>query len=393
MPLSFAAVVALFCAALAVAQNSPQDVVRNLTPEQRARIQAKLPELRAEIQTLAPEKRIERATAYFESHKDLTPAQRLGLRDYFLQQAGYAPAQNTPPAPAHPLTALTDFGATTFQGKKGGLYPDGSNERPAAHNTEGLRIANAIKPLDANGKPDDANGRIVWLSIGMSNTAQATQAFFAQVRNLPELNPKLELVDGAFGGQAINQINRPDAPYWNNVAAQRLKPRGLTPGQVQIVWYKQAEMGPTETDFVKYTAELKSKYADVVRILKREYPNLKIVYMSPRSYGGYAKTKLNPEPFAWYTGWTIKFLIEDQINGAAGLRFTGENAPAPWLAWGPYLWADGEKANANGLSYSASDFGADGTHPSETGARKIGAEMLRFFTTDETAKPWFLRQQ
>jgi len=386
------------------AQESPQGVIQSLTPEQRQQIQAKLPDLRQEIQPLSREKQAERITQFFEEFKDLSPTQRQSLQTIVLQQAAgnqnarneQRPVQQNNAADPnnpfnHSLTALTDFGTETYKGKKGGLYPDGSNERPAAHTAEGIRIAKSIKPLDTNGNVDETNGKIVWLSIGMSNTGQATQGFLNLMKDYPEKNPKLELINGAFGGQAINQINDPRTGYWNNIVEQRLKPQGLTPEQVQIVWYKQAEMGPTNMDFDEYTTELKTKYASVMRILKQKYPNLKLVYLSPRTYAGYAKTRLNPEPFAWYTGWTIKFLIEDQLNGVADLRFQGEDAPVAWLSWGPYLWANGEKPNVNGLFYKESDFGTDGTHPDNSGVQKVGKEMLRFFTTDETTVPWFVR--
>ena len=150
-------------------------------------------------------------------------------------------------------------------------------------------------------------------------------------------------------------------------------------------------MGPTNTDFEEYTLELKTKYASVMRILKQKYPNLKLVYLSPRTYAGYATTRLNPEPFAWYTGWTIKFLIEEQIAGNPELRYKGDDAPVAWLSWGPYLWANGEHPNANGLFYLKTDYSSDGTHPDNRGVQKIGREMFRFFTTDETTVPWFVR--
>jgi hypothetical protein len=128
-----------------------------------------------------------------------------------------------------------------------------------------------------------------------------------------------------------------------------------------------------------------------MRILKQKYPNLKLVYLSPRTYGGYAKTRLNPEPFAWYTGWAIKSVVEDQINGKPELRFKGEDAPAAWLSWGPYLWANGEKPNIHGLFYKESDYSNDGIHHGPSSVQKVGKEMLRFFTMDETATPWFTR--
>ena len=402
--LSFA-VTLLVSTAIVLSQNVPE----SLTPEQRQRIQAKLPDLRNEIQPLTPAQRTERVREFFEEFPDLTPAQRQGLGTIILGQAGNQPGGGQPgvlPAarsnnvvdPNNPfagsLTALIDFGTEkTYMGRKGGLYPDGSNERPAAHTAEGLRIAQAIKPLDTEGNVDEVNGKIVWLSVGMSNTGQATTGFFEVMANYPDKNPQLELVNGAFGGVEINQMTlRPNIGYWTNIAEQRLQPRGLTPAQVQIVWFKQAEAGPTNTDFEGYTTELTAKYATAMRFLKMNYPNLKLVYLSPRTYAGYANTRLNPEPFAWYTGWTIKFLIEDQITENPELRFVGNNAPVAWLSWGPYLWANGETPNSNGLFFLPSDFGTDGTHPSRGGVEKIGREMLRFFTTDETTVPWFVRK-
>src|SRR5262245_60006233 len=70
------------------------------------------------------------------------------------------------------LIPLIDLGTGTYQGAIGGLYPSGANVRPAAHTAAGLEIANSITPLDTLGLPDSTNGRIVFISIGMSNTTQ-----------------------------------------------------------------------------------------------------------------------------------------------------------------------------------------------------------------------------
>lgn len=43
---------------------------------------------------------------------------------------------------------LPDLGARTYKGYTGGLYPDGSNVRPAAHETAGLAAAAQVQPLD-----------------------------------------------------------------------------------------------------------------------------------------------------------------------------------------------------------------------------------------------------
>ena len=63
---------------------------------------------------------------------------------------------------------------------------------------------------------------------------------------------------------------------------------------------------------------------------------------------------------------------------------------APWLSWGPYLWANGMKKRADGLFYAESDFGADGTHPSASGRQKVAEQLWSFFSTEQTSRGWFL---
>jgi hypothetical protein len=233
-------------------------------------------------------------------------------------------------------TPLIDFGSATYRGFTGGLYPDGTNQRPATHNAAGIAIAQNIKPLNSSGGVDDTNGKIVWMSIGMSNATQETQAFLLLMQTYQNKNPKLELVDGAEGGQDINAINNPTAPYWNTPKS-RLAAAGLTAAQVQVIWFKQAEAQPTDTSFTNYPDALKIKYRSVMQILKSKFPNLKLCYLSDRIYAGYATSNLNPEPFAWYTGWTVKRLIADQISGNVSLAYSGANPQAAWLSWSAYL--------------------------------------------------------
>ena len=287
-------------------------------------------------------------------------------------------------------TPLIDFGSATYRGFQGGLYPNLSNKRPAAHNTAGVAIAQTIKPLNNSGAIDDVNGKIVWMSIGMSNTTQETQAFLSLMQTFANKNPKLNLIDGAEGGKDIKQINNPAASYWNSVN-NRLANAGLTPAQVQVIWFKEAEAQPTDTSFATYPDDLKNKYKSVMQILKTKFPNLKLCYLSNRIYAGYATSKLNPEPFAWYTGWTVKRLIEDQISGDASMNYSGSNPSVAWLSWGPYLWANGATPRSDGLVWLPEDFQSDGTHPSASGRQKVAEMLLQFFSTDETTKSWFLK--
>src|SRR5437870_2715489 len=59
-------------------------------------------------------------------------------------------------------TPLNDLGAGTYQGQQGGLYPGGSNLRPAAHDADLGRVGR-VELLNAAGDPDAANGKIVFI--------------------------------------------------------------------------------------------------------------------------------------------------------------------------------------------------------------------------------------
>src|SRR4030095_16420259 len=132
------------------------------------------------------------------------------------------------------LVPLTDLGAGLYQGYAGGLYSGGANVRPAAHEAAGVGIANAIVPLDTLGQPS-ATGRVVLISIGMSNCTQEFSTFVPKANSDPMKRANVLVIDCAQGGQTPSLIRDPAAPYWDMVAA-RLRARGATPAQVQVVW-------------------------------------------------------------------------------------------------------------------------------------------------------------
>ncbi len=286
---------------------------------------------------------------------------------------------------------LTELGTGTYRGFGGGLYGDGANVPPERHLAAGLGIAGTIVPLSAAGVRDPANGRIVLLSVGMSNTTQEFSRFKTIADTFAGKNPRVTVVDGAQGGQTASVIAVPTANFWS-VIDQRLQAAGVTAAQVQAVWLKEANGGPTN-GFPQYAQDLQRDLAAIVRLMAVRYPNLRIVYLSSRIYGGYATTTLNPEMYAYESGFSVKWLIEAQIAGDTSLAYNGPNRRAPWLAWGPYLWANGLHPRADGLVWEATDFAADGTHPGPTGQTKVAALLLNFLRTDPTARTWFLRPE
>ena len=289
------------------------------------------------------------------------------------------------------LVALTDLGLDLYQGYAGGLYGAGSNVRPVAHDAAGLAIAQSIVPLDTLGQPDP-DGRIVLISIGMSNATQEFSQFVPRAMTHPERHPSLLVVDCAQGGQTAAIIRNPAATFWN-VADQRLRQRGSSPAQVQVAWIKEANAGPT-TGFPAAAQQLTRDLAAVARVLKAHFPNVRLAYLTSRIYAGYASTSLNPEPYAYESGFSVRWLIEQQLAGVDSLNYDPAegDVEAPWLAWGPYLWADGLEGRGDGLTWACSDFAEnDGTHPAPSARARVADSLLAFFGRDATTVPWFLR--
>jgi hypothetical protein len=115
--------------------------------------------------------------------------------------------------------------------------------------------------------------------------------------------------------------------------------------------------------------------------MRVRYPNLKLVYLSSRTYGGYAITGLNPEPAAYDSAFAVRWLIQERMTG---------KIKGPWLFWGPYLWTDGMAGRNDGLQWTCDDVEEDGTHPSRAGVQKVVNMLTTFFKTDATAKRWYV---
>jgi hypothetical protein len=268
------------------------------------------------------------------------------------------------------LVPLTDpTGKRTYRGHRGGLYPGGLNRPPRAYLDLGIAAAKRVRPI---------NGRVVLLSIGMSNATQEFVPFIRLAEEEPGLSPSLELVDGAMAGWDAMRIARPAAGYWRAVD-RRLVAAGASPREVQAVWLKTAISGE-DRPFPEDARALQEQLRTIVSILPRRFPNLRLIYVSSRTYAGYAITPVNPEPAAYDSGYAVRWLIQERMLGK--LR-------GPWIGWGPYLWTDGEKGRADGFAWTCPDVKQDGMHPSPSGSAKIARALLRFFKTDSTSKGWF----
>lgn len=310
---------------------------------------------------------------------------------------GTTPTTTRPGQPTGPncsqtsvgFTPLTELATGRYKGYEGGLYPGGRNS-PSRHYLDGgLAAAARVRPLDPNGVPS-RSGRIVLLSIGMSNTyleflhfmelagTQFVRAGDLVVASPATGNPRLELVNGATPSWDAGMIVNNEAGYLGIVNSD-LADGGVTADQVQAVWLDEA----IQNEHQPFPADSQTLRADIdtiIAMLTARFPNLRLVYMSSREYAGYSVSTINPEPYAYESGFAVKWEVA---------RRTAHPLQRPWVAWGPYTWADGTTPRPDGLTWTCADFQRDGTHPSSSGADKVGNLLLKFFTSNRTTRTWF----
>lgn len=288
-------------------------------------------------------------------------------------------------AAAQGLVPLTELSGD-YHGRDGGLYGGGKNEVPVAQQALATKALSEIKPLDASGNPD-ASGKIVMISLGMSNTTMEFSRFVQLATADPRKAENVTIVDGAQGAQTARVWADPGARAWS-VVEERLKQAGVTGAQVQVIWIKQANAGPrdgTDTEMKRLQDDMEK----IVLNVKQKYPHARLAFLSSRIYAGYAQTGLNPEPYAYEGAFAMRGLIQKQMSGDVALMVD----KAPVLLWGPYLWGAGATPRkADGLIWTPEDFAGDGTHPGPTGREKVAKLLLDFFTRDANAKPWFLKK-
>lgn len=255
-----------------------------------------------------------------------------------------------------------------------GLYPSGSNEPPLDHATAGLMRAQDLRLRPAN----------VLLAVGMSNTRMEFDAFLALEADASDRAGNLTLVNGAMGGQVAQRWanTRNLTPYEH--ADQMLAASGRVPADVGVLWVKLTDFQINGT-LAQWHASFTKNLTAALTQLMAHYPNTSLIYLSSRIYGGYeppSRSALNPEPIAFEGGPVIRDVLDDHLNATF--------LTTSWLAWGPYLWADGLTPRSDGLTWTCSDVVADGVHPSPSGMAKVAGLLSTFLRTDPIARVWFL---
>ncbi|GAB4463457.1 MAG: hypothetical protein Kow0070_24000 [Anaerolineales bacterium] len=249
-----------------------------------------------------------------------------------------------------------DAGAGTYKGLPLGLF-----QNPAVPN---------VTPVD---------GVIGVVCIGMSNASQECEDFIAKLSGefAGQVNPQVRVVNCAVPGNAIEKWNDPAYDkLWGKCVGQRIPQAGLRPEQIRVVWHKAANMFTTEESGEAYppypdpNSDYFHFYENLTTFAARlheKLPSVQAVYVTSRSYGGFASKESRGEPHSYEEGLALNAWLRDHplVDGV-------------WYGWGPYIWAPDcatGAVNGSGVCYERGDYRADGIHP-EQGARDKISRML-----------------
>ncbi len=293
--------------------------------------------------------------------------------------------------------SLVDLQTGFYLGEfQGGLYPGGSNTMPLYHLNKGVKISKAIKPLDSLGNVDFVNGKVYMACFGSSTAVQPFKKYQSALPDAEGLNNCFKTVlCNHVGG--IENMTIDNATYWEDIDNDKLIPAGVTREQIQVAWMMNSSREDSIYDMPLQADSIHAKYVRAFQGLYATYPNLKILYLSPPYYGGYADPTddnfaVNQEPCSYHAGFATKWAIQDQIFGVPALKFKEPGKQAPFLSWGPHIWADGLRANSyDGLYWDCADFKFDGAgiHLNDGGKEILGDILYDFFLNDTIAGYWY----
>lgn len=232
--------------------------------------------------------------------------------------------------------------------------------------------------------------------MGASNPLHIANYLIPEYYADPQSNEQLIMVNNGQEGMSIEKMFT--TAYFSN-CLDEVAAAGLTPEQVQCVLFKTDTLDSNidTLSFVDYVVTHKASFIDAMQRILTDYPNCQMVYFFGRHTTRYALEDYDKhfEPRAYYNGWIIKALIEDQIFGSTELKSKGAGKNSPLLAWARPLYSNGPEPNTFGYSVNAESFipaadGAinNGVHLSETGLNNCVDYILDFLFNDNNTKNW-----
>ncbi len=299
------------------------------------------------------------------------------------------------------LIPLTDLGAGLFEGYQGGLFPGGVNtENPASsHFKKGRNFAKNLQPLDSLGNINYDGGVILMGGFGPSIPGHLMDEFVPIVRDTTDAvyktNICFDAINMSAGGKGLDYaIGIDSTKYWSNMK-NKITEKGYNVLQMQVGWIYFNDKWDTaaEITFPDEPMQVADDLTIYLQLLKIYFPNMKIVFVSGRHYGGFCDTLMEQyaaisEPSSYYNNFAVKWLIERQITGDPDLRYFGINAKVPFITWGNYFWTNGaEPRITDGRNYPCEKFSlTDGYHLTDSTNVEDANYMMNFFYTSEFSK-------
>jgi hypothetical protein len=283
---------------------------------------------------------------------------------------------------------INDLGKRTYLGFRGGLYPHANDTPSGQYAKDLLHFASHITPLDSNGKPSE-NGKIVFISLGVSTGGHNMYALMAKTIGNPRTNPSLLLANcnNGSGNASLNSLMNPNDLYWIHVSLI-LRSYHISYKQVQVI-YLETDDSSAINSFPERPYQVRDDFKIAMQVCKAKFKHLRLVYVLGRTTT-FSKIQVqNIEPCPYYNGWGEKFFIEDQINGAPGTKYKGDSAVAPLVTWGWYQWADGTNIpRKDGFVWTKDDT-IDGLHADPAGQDTLATRFQNFLLTDRYASIWY----
>ncbi len=326
-----------------------------------------------------------------------------------------------------------------------GLYPGASFVMPSEHKTAGFAAGRSVVARSVDGTPDAENGKHIFLAIGGSDVAElmcsgaddlpplgvgispacTQRSVIGRMQFGPgeRLNREFSIVtNGAYPNQYADDFTHDDSPAFAPIPADpglatvngnydRIRDRvfseymqdPVSEAQVQALFLEVTNEHPVASlpDRHADATELMVRLGNIVRFAKVRYPNLQVVLISSRSYAP-LEAREPREPFAYETGFAVKWLIAAQI---AQMRAEGraivdtragnldyESGVAPFIAWGPYLWTHQPGSQHVGMRWYADDFEDSPTgFFSDRGESKASLQAIHHFLLSPFLKCFLLQ--
>ena len=177
-----------------------------------------------------------------------------------------------------------------------------------------------------------ASGEPVLLALGFSNAHQEFEAYQKRVgtkvnRGIFQYRGYL-LVNGAFGGMTTESWVAPAA-----FEKARRRIPGKSESSVRYVWFKIVHLGDTllyRPDTTAFVQALAEDCGTAIRIMQDRYPALQKVFVSGRSYGGYA-VDISTEPYARLSWKAVDLCVAGNAVAAPGPQLWDPSWPRSYF--------------------------------------------------------------